>query len=154
MTFLNLYVDSKFTTVLSACCPKFPDTHHEHHSLCSSHANFDRQGKLSILDSCVQYSKLFDHRSESTRDEKLDHSSNLITLLANNGNKSIESQDLEFLIDMSTVSRNQVATSSDSRELPSHDFCLKGQENAENVKTTRLDGTNVLRHSDLSAFSK
>ncbi|KAK1394173.1 Pseudo-response regulator 7 [Heracleum sosnowskyi] len=139
---------------LELCISEFPDTHLEHHSLCLSHANSDRQDKLSMLDSRVQRTKLFDHRSESTKDGKLDHSENLITLLANDGNKSIESQAIEPPTDMSNVSRNKVAARSGSRELPSLDFCLKEQRSAENVKTSTLNGTNVLRHSDLSAFSK
>lgn len=166
---LILHLDHKFTRLLFACylcdtgettkdlglcISKFPDTHLEHHSLCSSHANSDRQDKMSMLDSRVRCTKLFDHRSESTKEGRLDHSENLITLLAYDGNKSIESQAIEPPTDRSNVSRNKVAASSGSRELPSLDFCLKEQESADNVKTATLDGTNVLRHSDLSAFSK
>ncbi|KAL8115652.1 hypothetical protein AgCh_022234 [Apium graveolens] len=128
---------------LELCISKFPDTHHGQHGLCSSHANSDRQDKVSMLD----------RRVHCTKDGKLDHVENLITLLANDGNKSIESQTIKPPTDMSNVSRNKIAASSGSIELPSLDFCLK-EQSAENVKTATLDGTNILRHSDLSAFSK
>lgn len=139
---------------LEMCTSIFPDTHLDHQHKCTSYLTSERQDKLSELENLLTENEQMEYRSEPTSGKLMNRSVKLISLMANSANSQMESQAFEPPTDLSDVSRNKIEANSGSRELPSLELSLKEQSGEGNVRTTMHDGRNVLRHSDLSAFSK
>lgn len=139
---------------LEMCTSIFPDTHLDYQHKCTSYLTSERQDKLSELDNLLTANEQMEYRSEPTSGKLMNRSVKLISLMANSANLQMEIQAFEPPTDLSDVSRNKIKPNSCSRELPPLELSLKEQRGEGNVRTTMHDGRNVLKHSDLSAFSK
>ncbi|XP_040994130.1 two-component response regulator-like PRR37 isoform X2 [Juglans microcarpa x Juglans regia] len=129
---------------------KDPDSRHEfQHEMLSIHLSSRSQNVLANVDSKPFDSDKSKHNSENAISKPENPSSNMAKVV-NSTYLEAESRDFDTSNGLSDIS--QTKAHCDSRQLPSLVLTLKRmREDFENVAH---DDRNVLRHSDLSAFSK
>ncbi|KAG7947079.1 hypothetical protein I3843_14G075900 [Carya illinoinensis] len=130
---------------------KDPDSRHEfQHEMLSIHLSSRSQNILPNVDSKPFDSDKSKHNSENAISKPENPSSNMVSAVVNSTYPEAESRDFDTPNGLSDVS--QTKAHYDSRQLPSLVLTLKRMR--EDVENVAHDDRNVLRHSDLSAFSK
>ncbi|KAG6678378.1 hypothetical protein I3842_14G077600 [Carya illinoinensis] len=130
---------------------KDPDSRHEfQHEMLSIHPSSRSQNILPNVDSKPFDSDKSKHNSENAISKPENPSSNMVSAVVNSTYPEAESRDFDTPNGLSDVS--QTKAHYDSRQLPSLVLTLKRMR--EDVENVAHDDRNVLRHSDLSAFSK
>lgn len=108
-----------------------------------------RQNKLTDLDR-----KRFDGQVGDNCENLRDQAAKKVITIVNGTDSHVKSKCLEPPNALSDMSFIKDRSSCGSRELPSLELSLKRFREVENAGTNALGDHNVLRHSDLSAFSK
>ncbi|KAF5470627.1 hypothetical protein F2P56_011129 [Juglans regia] len=130
---------------------KHPDSRHEfQHEMLSIHLSSRGQNILPNGDSKPFDSDKSKHNSENAISKPENPSSNMVSAVVNSTYLEAESRDFDTPNGLSDIS--QTKAHCDSRQLPSLVLTLKRMR--EDVENVAHDDRNVLRHSDLSAFSK
>lgn len=130
---------------------KNPDLHREcQHEMLSIHLTSRRQNKFPEVDRKPFDSSQLEHNSENVTSKPRNKSPNIVSAAVNSNKQQAESRD--FTTPNSLPDTSKIEANCDSRELPSLELTLKRLR--ENVGNVAHDDRNVLRHSDLSAFSK
>lgn len=130
---------------------KDPDSRHEfQHETFSIHLSSRSQNILPNIDSKPFDSEKPMHNSENAISKPENPSSNMVSAVVNSTDPRTESRDFDTPNGLSDIS--QIKAHCDSRQLPSLVLTLKRLR--EDVENVAHDDRNVLRHSDLSAFSK
>ncbi|KAG2670269.1 hypothetical protein I3760_14G077900 [Carya illinoinensis] len=130
---------------------KDPDSRHEfQHEMLSIHLSSRSQNILPNVDSKPFDSDKSKHNSENAISKPENPSSNMVSAVINSTYPEAESRDFDTPNGLSDMS--QTKAHYDSRQLPSLVLTLKRMR--EDVENVAHDDRNVLRHSDLSAFSK
>ncbi|GLT73072.1 hypothetical protein SLA2020_449540 [Shorea laevis] len=126
---------------------KDPECQHE---MLSMHLASRRQNQLPEADSKPFDSGQQEQNSEILASKPANRSSNIVSAVINSTDPEAESRDFDIPNGLSDIS--QIKAHSDSRQLPSLELTLKRLR--EDVGNIAHDDRNVLRHSDVSAFSK
>lgn len=130
---------------------KNPDLHGEcQHEMLSIHLTSRRQNNLPEVDRKPFDSSQLEHSSENVTSKPRNQSPNVASATLNSTKQQAESRDFTTPNSLSDISK--IEANCDSRELPSLKLTLKRLR--EDVGNVAHDDRNVLRHSDLSAFSK
>ncbi|KAF3962856.1 hypothetical protein CMV_012687 [Castanea mollissima] len=130
---------------------KNPDLHGEcRHEMLSIHLTSRRQNNLPEVDRKPFDSSQLEHSSENVTSKPRNQSPNVASATLSSTKQQAESRDYTTPNSLSDISK--IEANCDSRELPSLELTLKRLR--EDVGHVAHDDRNVLRHSDLSAFSK
>lgn len=126
---------------------KDPECQHE---MLSIHLASRRQNQLPEADGEPFDSGQLEQNSENLTSKPANRSSNIVSAVINSTDPEAESRDFDIPNGLPDIS--QIKAHSDSRQLPSLELTLKRLR--EDVGNIAHDDRNVLRHSDVSAFSK
>ncbi|XP_059626707.1 two-component response regulator-like PRR37 [Cornus florida] len=129
-----------------------PDSQLEYHKF-STQPGSKRQDKLSRVDSKVLEKEQLENESENISGKLRDYAANLICAVGSCTDQQVESRDIDASSGLPDTSQIKDKASSDSRELPSLELTLERMKRGD-IGTSAHDNHNVLRHSNLSAFSK
>ncbi|XP_052189898.1 two-component response regulator-like APRR7 isoform X2 [Diospyros lotus] len=130
-----------------------PDSQPEYRHKFSTHPSGKRQSNLSEPDYLPNGKENHELKSENVSGKPRDYVANLSSAVAS-CTEPKESRVLEAPSGISNVSRIKDKASGDFRESPSLELSLKMLRGTADVGTSVHGDRNVLRHSDLSAFSK
>lgn len=128
-----------------------PDLPHEcPDEMLSIHLQIRRQNKLPEEDTKPLDRVQLEDNSENVTSKPGNQSSNIISDIVNSTDPEAETRDFDPPNGLSDISL--IKAHRDSRQVPSLELTLKRLR--EDVGDVAHDDRNVLRHSDLSAFSK
>ncbi|XP_057956346.1 two-component response regulator-like PRR73 [Malania oleifera] len=113
-----------------------------------------RQNKLPDLETKPFDKGQLEHGTENMSGKMREQAANLMNPIVNCTNPLVHSRATEAPTGISDISQNNDKVSCNSRELPSLELSLRRLRGAIDAGTATHDVRNVLRHSDLSAFSK
>ena len=112
-----------------------------------------RQNNLFELDNMVFEKEQMEIKSENIIQLR-DCVAKLIGAVSSCADRQVESRDLDTPSGLADTAQIKDKPDNDAREFPSLALTMKTGKGGGDVETSKHDDRNVLRHSDLSAFSK
>ncbi|KAF5751502.1 putative sensory transduction histidine kinase [Tripterygium wilfordii] len=131
-----------------------PDSRLEYQCETSSRPSSKWQNKSSEVDSKLPNNTQLEVNNENISSMRTDEGPKLINSLTNYFNPPAESKDVDASNDPFGISLVRDKACCVSGEFPSLELTLKRLKGTGDSGNTTTDDRNVLRHSDLSAFSK